>query len=108
MLTEEQYLAVVRYSEGAELHFLWLNIEEIYPDFDQRKEAFFWVLKRLLEEGRARLASGGDYMKGTADEQIEVLRRAFPDSRFEMAKVMEKPSDPVDVDLDYLWFISDD
>ena len=64
--------------------------------FDQRREAFLWILERLLKEGRIKLHKNGVFLESSIEDQIETFRHAWPNS--------DKPY-PNHPDADfYLWF----
>jgi hypothetical protein len=67
---------------------LFYAIKGPNPDltFEEHKEAFFWLLKKLLDEGKVRLCYPADWWKpglpedwdGPSDEIIEYVRERFP------------------------------
>lgn len=108
MITELQYEELLE-DILHPLNFLWWDISTIVtedyahaPDcdtFNIRREAFFWILERLLREGRIRLgdnpkvllrpnpqvldnaAMARDYLAdGSIEEQLERMKQAFPHS----------------------------
>lgn len=83
MLTEKEYKDICDAAEMQSLNGLW---DYSIPDFrevegfsfEERKLLFFWVFERLLNEGRIKLAKKGVFLSGTAKEQTELFRTAFP------------------------------
>jgi hypothetical protein len=72
---------------------LWSNalyhgVKGWNPDltFEEHKEAFFWLLKKLLDEGKVRLCYPNDWWRpglpedwdGSSDEIIQYVRERFP------------------------------
>lgn len=72
---------------------LWLQIyfgdliPEAKKNIPAAKEAFLYVLGKLLERGRVKLARGGQFMQGSIPEQLQAFRDAWP------------PDDVFDADL---------
>lgn len=86
----------IDYLQDHVLSWVWGPVERIGDDFDERRELFLWLLKRLLREGRIKLHKNGVFLESPIDQQIEAFRQAWPSS--------EKPY-PSHPDADfYLWF----
>ncbi|MFK3703477.1 DUF596 domain-containing protein [Klebsiella sp. NPDC088457] len=90
MLTENQYEERKITLEGMSIGAVWgasrpdeFVGEKHYP-FQKQKDTFFWLLNRLMREGRVRLASNGKYLEGSIDEQISLYRENFPKNQEEM------------------------
>ncbi|ALR05313.1 DUF596 domain-containing protein [Xylella fastidiosa] len=92
MLTQEQIDFIYEDLEHP-LHFLWSDIERVHgiigtkkdPDsFEERKKDFLFIIGKLLDEGRLKLAKKGKFMTGTTEEQVEMFRKSFPASDEEM------------------------
>ncbi|EBC0776157.1 DUF596 domain-containing protein [Salmonella enterica] len=45
---------------------------------------FLWVLERLLNEGKIKLAKNGKFLDGTIDEQFECFKSVFPKTEEEI------------------------
>ncbi|EVT71733.1 hypothetical protein X548_04535 [Stenotrophomonas maltophilia 5BA-I-2] len=91
---------VLHYSYGYSMGVLWRNMnmefEEGGVTFEEQTEEFFLMLRVLMEEGKLKLASDGIFAVGDIDQQLGVLRRAWPAAREE-----------ADLDEDGFWFLSD-
>lgn len=96
MLNDEQYRFIADGCEDMELDAVWDFFEHpygtgrlrhAYCTFDERKEAFLWVLKRLLVEQRIVLVNMQTHepIEGTIDRQVERFRRALPKKETEMS-----------------------
>ncbi|WP_419653908.1 DUF596 domain-containing protein [Xylella fastidiosa] len=92
MLTQEQLDDIYEIVRGP-LSYLWGYIENAYatppqkPDpasFEERKKDFLFIIGKLLDEGRLKLAKKGKFMTGTTEEQVEMFRKSFPTSDEEM------------------------
>ncbi|WP_223723969.1 DUF596 domain-containing protein [Escherichia coli] len=87
-LSEREYKELADAAEGQTLDaILCYSVPDIYPaefSFADRRENFFWVLTRLLKEGRIKLAKHGKFLEGSVDEQVERFRQAFPKTEEEM------------------------
>ncbi|MGY0343389.1 DUF596 domain-containing protein [Xylella fastidiosa] len=92
MLTQEQLDDIYEIVRGP-LSYLWGYIEDAYatppqkPDpasFEERKKDFLFIIGKLLDEGRLKLAEKGKFMTGTTEEQVEMFRKSFPASDEEM------------------------
>ncbi|MGC4394662.1 DUF596 domain-containing protein [Hydrogenophaga sp. T2] len=82
----------------APLHRGWTNVPQaLIGDFESRSQSFFWLLERLLREGHIKLHKNGVFYESPIDEQVEMFRRAFPES--------EKKSGYEDF---YWWFFDDE
>jgi hypothetical protein len=80
MISQQRYEFVKDHIEDIELDALWLYTEDDAKNFDERRAIFFFILKRLLEEGRVRLLKvcAGPEWPGSIDEQIERFGQIFP------------------------------
>ncbi|TWP37461.1 DUF596 domain-containing protein, partial [Xylella fastidiosa subsp. fastidiosa] len=45
-----------------------------------RKKDFLFLIGKLLDEGRLKLAKHDEFMTGTTEEQVEMFRKSFPAS----------------------------
>lgn len=80
------------------MHRGWTNVPQaLIGDFESRSQSFFWLLERLLREGHIKLHKNGVFYESPIDEQVEMFRRAFPES--------EKKSGYEDF---YWWFFDDE
>ncbi|WP_419653909.1 DUF596 domain-containing protein [Xylella fastidiosa] len=52
--------------------------------FEERKKDFLFMIGKLLDEGKLKLAEKGEFMTGTTEEQVEMFRKSFPASDEEM------------------------
>lgn len=95
MMGQESFDFIVQGCEGMGLDAIWAFFEKPfgtkslslpYESFVDRREAFLWVLRMLLEDGRINLIQLNTNvpMPGGINEQIEVLRKAFPKDDFEI------------------------
>lgn len=79
--------AVLRDSAGYSMGNLWqaLTVELSGEDlgFEDRADIFIRFLRELMQSGRLKLATNGIFLNGTVDEQLEVLRDAWPSSSVE-------------------------
>lgn len=80
MISQQRYEFVTDRIEDMELDALWLYTEDDAENFEERREVFFFILKRLLEEGRVKLLEvwAGPEWPGSIGEQIERLWQVFP------------------------------
>ncbi|GJL34480.1 hypothetical protein TUM17576_13000 [Enterobacter hormaechei] len=87
-LNEKEYKELADAAEGQTLDaILCYAVPDPCPpgfSFSERRELFFLVLKRLLNDGRIRLAKHGKFLEGSVEEQVERFRRAFPLTESEM------------------------
>ncbi|QHM73246.1 DUF596 domain-containing protein [Mixta intestinalis] len=89
MLTNEEYKEITGAAELQALDSLWAysipdNRSPENFSFSERKEVFFYLLEKLLQEGRIRLAKNGVFLEGKLKEQVEMLRSRFPKNEIEM------------------------
>ena len=68
--------------------------------FAERREAFCWILQKVLESGRLKLKKNGHYLGGTLLEQVNLFRQTLPDSN------IPDPRYP-DIDASY-WFYGEE
>lgn len=84
--SDEQYQLFIRRSEFGNLVDLWLATHyasdgadiEHSVKFGERRDAFIWVLERLLREGRIKLHKKGKFLESPIEEQIQAFRNAWP------------------------------
>jgi hypothetical protein len=90
MFTNEEVILIVEGCEDMELDAVWDYFDKPfgrkylphkYSSFDERREAFLWMLKRLLQDGHLKLVDGYTHkplLGITNDEFIEKFRAVFP------------------------------
>lgn len=90
MLSEEQYQDRKETLEGMDIAAVWgasrpdeFMMGADYP-FLKQKENFFWLLERLMNEGKIKLANSGVFWDGSVTEQISILKNIFPKTSAEM------------------------
>ncbi|WP_419653905.1 DUF596 domain-containing protein [Xylella fastidiosa] len=89
MLTQEQIDEICEML-GGPLSFLWgyigdahgipPNQDEDPASFEERKKDFLFIIGKLLDEGRLKLAKKGEFIPGTTEELVEMFRKSFPAS----------------------------
>lgn len=89
MLTDKEYKETADAAECQALSGLWNysipdNVDPKNFTFEQRKGIFFYLLERLLNDGRIKLAKNGVFLTGSTNEQIDSFRKAFPKNEDEM------------------------
>ncbi|WP_342650221.1 DUF596 domain-containing protein [Pseudomonas sp. REB1044] len=79
-VSDQAACEIVELSEGFDVNALWLNIFHALPEsaFEERKAFFLQILRRLLTEGRVKLAADS-FLDGSVEDQVEAYRLAFPD-----------------------------
>ncbi|ROP62880.1 hypothetical protein EDF81_1392 [Enterobacter sp. BIGb0383] len=87
-LSEIEYKELADAAQGQTLDaILCYSVPEPCPtgfSFTDRREIFLWALKRLLNDGRIKLAKHGKFLEGSVDEQVERFRQALPKTEEEM------------------------
>ncbi|AXI83708.1 DUF596 domain-containing protein [Xylella taiwanensis] len=88
------------------LHFLWFGICDAHgidtrkvnnDSFEERKNDFLFLLEKLLDEGKLKLAKKGEFITGTTEELVDLFRKSFPVS-----------DEDVDMEGAGLWFFMDE
>lgn len=69
------------YSMGAVWQSLTVELAGAEVGFDRQSEIFFSLMKNLMIRGEIRFALDGKYLEGSTDDQLDLLRRAWPSSR---------------------------
>lgn len=100
-LTSQQYLLVIEKCDGSSLDAIWAMLDPIHEswtgiskeigDFPTRTQTFFWILERLLREGRIKLHKNGVFLDTPIEEQVAVFRQAFPESMEDADRLCSKP-----------------
>ncbi|UIX81324.1 DUF596 domain-containing protein [Xylella fastidiosa] len=92
MLTQQQIDDICEDLDGP-LNFLWGYIRDAYgihphqldpASFEERKKDFLFLIGKLMDEGRLKLAKNDEFMTGSTEEQVEMFRKSFPASDEEM------------------------
>jgi hypothetical protein len=85
MFTDEEIILIVEHCEDMEMDAIWFffgteYLPHKYSSFDERREAFLWILKRLIQDGHIKLLNmyTREFVPGSIDEQIERFRQVFP------------------------------
>lgn len=79
--------SVIKSSYGLSMGAIWQHISvectELPDNYLFRKEIFFVLLTRLLNEKKIKLAENGIFLSGTVEQQIQVLQAAWPPYPYE-------------------------
>ena len=72
--------------EDRDLDAVWRWLKPDCIDFEETREAFFIVLRRLLQEKHIRIQDFQTHqpLTGTIDEQVDQFRNTFPKNEAEM------------------------
>ncbi|WP_217510175.1 DUF596 domain-containing protein [Pseudomonas corrugata] len=65
-------------SMGSIWQHLTVELSKLAVGDEERVTVFLEALRRLMLGGHLKLASGGRFLSGDAEEQIDALRRAWP------------------------------
>lgn len=94
------YKSVLRSAFGLSMGVIWqhMTVELLGSsvDYASRVNMFFSLLERLMLEENIRLAHDGLFLVGTIQDQLDVLKEAWP----------EEPGED-DLDGFGLWFITE-
>ena len=97
---EKIYHSILESSFGYSMGTMWQHVANYMNDmgepYEIRKNIFFKILNKLMNDGYIRLASHGVFLTGTSEEQIQSIKDIWP----------PYPSDDEDDDLDDIgmWF----
>ena len=86
-------------SMGMSLGGVFCNFQKKYGDIYKKpeiKDMFLDFIISLIKRGYLKLAYNGNYLKGSPEEQVEILRINWPD---------EYDPDIPEKDIDNLWWI---
>lgn len=98
-MNKETKERILDYSKGLVLSAIFSEFQQIFGsvyDNPDIKESFLSFLIELINDGELKLASGGKFLEGTSEEQVDVLRQAWPS---------EYDPDVIEKDIDSLWWI---
>lgn len=99
MLNDALIEQLLDYGEGRGLDYVWAWAEKEGTTFEPRREAFLWILRRLLESGRLKLHKNGKILEGTVDEWVQRFNEVMPE------KDGDACFDPPDFSF---WFFTDE
>jgi hypothetical protein len=80
-LNEEWITIVLTECEGRGLATIWLYSEFENQTFEERCEAFFWILGKVLDSGQLQLrkyVKNDECLTGTPKELVQRFRDVFP------------------------------
>ena len=94
--SDDRYSELFFWCDGRNLSTLWNYLEDDYVNFHKRRDAFLWLIKHFLLEGRIKLHKNGIFFDSSIEDQIKAFRQAWPET--------DNPyPDHPDADF-YLWF----
>lgn len=99
MNIDSLYDAVFKSSFGLSMGSIWqhlsIELSSLELSNEEKPEIFFKILKRLITEGHIKLAAKGNFLMGDIEEQIDLIKLAWP-------------VDPEEDDLDGFgfWFLT--
>ena len=72
----------IDYVDGQSITGLWYISNRVRNDnFLKRRDAFLWILERLLREGRVKLHKNGIFLKSSIEDQVELFKKSWPESK---------------------------
>lgn len=78
----EIYSLIIKNSYGLSMGTIWQHVSvecnEFSDNYFFRKEVFFSILIRLLNDKKIKLAKDGIFLSGTIEQQIQVIQAAWP------------------------------
>jgi hypothetical protein len=85
-ITNEYFEELASHCEDMELNSVWWWVRSDSAAFDEAREAFLIVLRRLLDDGHIKLIGmqSDRPMEGSIEEQVDQFRKAFPKNDAEM------------------------
>lgn len=99
-MTDDLYKSVLRSAFGLSMGAIWqhmtVGLLGSSVDYARRVDLFFSLVARLILEGNVRLAYDGLFLAGTIQDQLNLLKDAWP----------EEPGED-DLDGFGLWFITE-
>lgn len=94
MLDDNDYSDLIdeEYAFPHPFHFLWRHISFLVTkskyahlsSFENRRDLFLWVLKRLLDEERVAIGIDGKILNNCTADIIEIFKKSFPKDDEEM------------------------
>jgi hypothetical protein len=70
----------IDYIEGHSIAGIWHSSKRVGDDFLKCREAFLWIIERLLKEGRIKLHTNRVFIETPIEDQIDLFRKAWPSS----------------------------
>jgi len=71
----------IDYADGKSIVNLWYPSKRIFgAEFIKSRDAFLWILERLLREGRVKLHKNGIFLKSSIEDQVELFKKSWPES----------------------------
>jgi hypothetical protein len=84
----------VDYMHDQGLNAIWYLVAQLFQRFETRTSAFFYVLKKLIVEGRVKLHQGGVINDSLAVDELTALQQAWPLTSYEADKIVFIPGSP--------------
>lgn len=82
--TDDQFERLAEGTTDMSLLAVWTCLDDYLPgnfnSFEYRRDAFLWVLERLLKEDRIKLVKDGTELNDTPEALVELFRKAWPES----------------------------
>ena len=69
---------VLEVADQLSLSSIWSYSKFDNQTFEERCEAFYWILEKVLDSGRLRLKKNGEYLTGTPKELVQRFRDVLP------------------------------
>ncbi|RAN42719.1 hypothetical protein RB25_25325 [Herbaspirillum rubrisubalbicans] len=78
MLSNERYQFILECVKGVALDAVWLYLEDDSQSYEERKEKFLWMLKKMVDERLITLAKDGILIRDSIEDVLDQFRMAFP------------------------------
>lgn len=77
-LNQEWVDYVIEVADQQSLSSIWYYSQFENLTFEERCEAFYWILEKVLESGQLRLIKNGEYLTGAPKELVQRFKDVFP------------------------------
>lgn len=89
LYSDEEYKVFSDELEGTSISTVWSamradNFEKNSMSYEEKKAYFLELLYRFMQDGKIKLASRGEFLEGSAADQIVRYREKFPKNQEEM------------------------
>lgn len=78
MLTNDEYNEVYSNINWHGMSSLW---QDRFNNFEENKNLTLYLIRRLLNDKKLKLAKEGKFLEGTVDDQIKLFEMAFPEEK---------------------------
>jgi len=87
MYSEERWKEIADLTDGMALDGVWHYVIRDFKALPEARLAFLWIIGKLLQEERIKLAKHGVFLEGSPERLVQLFRETLPTAEEDVASI---------------------